>query len=121
MAACADRRKEQPERMRIEAAHAAGLGAGRGNTHLGERRDSRHALIVAALGGILAILTVVQLAWGVDTIARPDEVMYGEALVFNQATRITHGEPLYQRPEDASYTIANYTPLYYAAAAALQS
>src|SRR5713226_5599297 len=50
-------------------------------------------------------------------IIRPDEVRYGEALLYAQADRLVRGVPLYQPIDQAPYTVAAYTPLYYALAA----
>jgi hypothetical protein len=76
---------------------------------------------VAALGGALAFIAIVQLGWSVAAILSPEELNYGEAIVYSLATRVVHGEPLYQPLDRPPYTVAAYTPLYYWAAAGLQA
>jgi hypothetical protein len=39
--------------------------------------------------------------------------MYGEAIIYDQAARLLRAEPLYQALNQAPYTVAAYTPVYY--------
>ena len=54
------------------------------------------------------------------TIQRPVEAMYGESIIYDQAARLVRGEPLYQPLDQSPFTVAAYTPLYYAVVAGLQ-
>ena len=53
-------------------------------------------------------------------IWRPDEMRYGEAILYDHAARLLRGEALYQPLDGPPYTIANYTPIYYAVTAGLR-
>src|SRR5437016_2524484 len=48
---------------------------------------------------------------------QPIALDYGEPIVYYDALRINHGQPLYQPLDAPPYTIAAYTPLYYLVAA----
>ncbi len=69
------------------------------------------------LAGLLAILSGL---WTINVVVQPGEVWYGEAVIHDQAGRLLRGEPLYQPVAGPPYTVAAYTPLFYAVAAALQ-
>jgi hypothetical protein len=73
------------------------------------------------LGALLAVLAIANLATALAVIAVPQELFYAEAVVYNLAARLLHGEPLYQPLGQAPYTVAAYTPLYYWAGAGLRA
>jgi hypothetical protein len=70
--------------------------------------------------GTLAVAALGNLGFGLAMILRPDELRYGEAILYGHAARILDGQPLYQPIDQAPYSVAAYTPLYYAAAAGLR-
>jgi hypothetical protein len=70
-------------------------------------------LALAALGGMLLLLTLARLTVGVATVWEPREVEFGEAILYDHAARLLRGEPLYQPLDRPPYTVAAYTPLYY--------
>ncbi len=70
---------------------------------------------------VLGLAALLNLALALMLIARPDELRYGEALVYDQAARVLRGEPLYQHLDAPPYTIVTYTPLYYWLIAALRA
>jgi hypothetical protein len=74
------------------------------------------ALLLVTLGAG-ALLNV---ALALVVISRPDEARYGEAIIYEQAGRLLHGQPLYQPLDQAPYTVTAYTPLYYWLAALLR-
>ena len=63
---------------------------------------------------------LLNLGFALAMIIRPDEVRYGEALLYAHADRLVRGVPLYQPIDQAPYTVAAYTPVYYALAALLR-
>jgi hypothetical protein len=70
---------------------------------------------------VLLILTVAQFALSIAAARQPNEVDFGEAILYDHAARLVRGEPLYQPLDRPPYTVAAYTPLYYALAAILQA
>lgn len=76
-------------------------------------------LLVLALG--LAAMAVIQVRWAVAFVRWPLEIMYGEALIVDHAARIVHGQALYQPLGQPSYSLASYTPVFYALLAATQT
>ncbi|HEX9526649.1 MAG TPA: hypothetical protein VF951_04065 [Streptosporangiaceae bacterium] len=66
---------------------------------------------------VLAAAALLNTGCALAMILRPDEVRYGEALLYAHADRLVRGVPLYQPIDQAPYTVAAYTPLYYALAA----
>jgi hypothetical protein len=78
-------------------------------------------LSLAIIASLLGIITVVQLVLSIAVILQPREVMYVEAVVYDQAARLLRGEPLYQPLDRPPYTVAAYTPVYYSLAAGLQA
>src|SRR5437764_1418801 len=73
-------------------------------------------LAVAVLGGLLLFIVAVQSAWSVAMILQPRELLGSESVVYDKAARVYRGEPLYQPLDRAPYSVAAYTPLYYALA-----
>src|SRR4051812_2570910 len=73
------------------------------------------------VGGVLAALAIAQVERGIGAIIQRDELMYGEAVSYDQGARLVHGEPLCQALNQAPYTVAAYTPVYYWLVAALQA
>jgi hypothetical protein len=69
---------------------------------------------------VLAAAALLNLGFALAMIVRPDEVRYGEALLYAHADRLVRGVPLYQPIDQPPYTVAAYTPLYYALAALLR-
>lgn len=78
-------------------------------------------LVVVLLGALLALLAGALLGLSLAAGRQPQEVMYGEAIIHDQAARLRRGEPLYQPLDRPPYTVAAYTPLYYALAAVFQA
>ena len=74
------------------------------------------ALLLVTIGAGALLNVVLALA----VIFRPDEARYGEAIIYQQAGRILHGQPLYQPIDQPPYTVTAYTPLYYWLAALLR-
>jgi hypothetical protein len=87
-------------------------GAGEGSWRTG--------VAVLGLGGLagLAGLTLVAAGAGVFQTVGLD---YAEPVIYGQAMRLVSGEPLYQPLDQPPFTVAAYTPLYYALGALLQS
>jgi hypothetical protein len=69
--------------------------------------------LTALVGGLLLTLAAGQIEHGIGAIIQRDEVMYGEAIVYDQAARLLRGQPLYQPLNQAPYTVTAYTPVYY--------
>jgi hypothetical protein len=69
---------------------------------------------------VLAAAAALNVGFAVAMIVRPDEVRYGEAILYAHADRLLHWAPLYQPIDQAPYTVATYTPLYYALGAELR-
>jgi hypothetical protein len=65
------------------------------------------------VGGVLLTLAAAQVEHGIGAVIQRDEVMYGEAIIYDHASRLLRGEPLYQALNQAPYTVATYTPAYY--------
>src|SRR4051794_25158805 len=87
-------------------------GAGETTRCMGVVRRVRTAVLVALLA-----LSLINLAMAIVVVLRPDEVRFGEGVVYGQPARLVHGEALYQPIDAAPYGVAGYTPLYYAVAA----
>jgi hypothetical protein len=63
-------------------------------------------LTLLLMGALLNLGCALAIVW------RPDEVRYGESILYAHAGRILAGEPLYQPIDQPPYTVAAYTPLY---------
>ena len=84
-------------------------------------RTSRLAVIlVLAVGCLLFLLAADRVARGIAAIERPVEAMYGESIIYDQASRLVRGEALYQPLDQSPFSVAAYTPLYYTVVAALR-
>src|SRR5262245_46439432 len=70
-------------------------------------------LIIGMLGVCLAGMAGIQVAWALAFLGWPGEIMYGESVIFDHASRLLRGEPLYQPLGGPAYTLASYTPLFY--------
>jgi hypothetical protein len=77
------------------------------------------ALVVAVVC-LLLVLAVDRIARGIAAIQLPVEAMYGEAIIYDQASRLARGEALYQPLNRPPFTVTAYTPLYYALVSVLQ-
>jgi hypothetical protein len=77
-------------------------------------------LLAAVVGCLLLFLGADRIARGVVAVQSPVEAMYGESILYDQAARLIHGEALYQALDRPPFTVAAYTPLYYALVAPLQ-
>jgi hypothetical protein len=77
-------------------------------------------VLVAAAGWLLFLLSADRVVRGLAAVQRTVEAMYGEAIVYGQAARLLHGEPLYQPLDQLPLTVTAYTPLYYAFVAGLR-
>jgi hypothetical protein len=91
-----------------------------------ERRARARRLIPArlatvAVGGLLLFLAIGRLGRGVATLLLPNEATFGEAILYDHAARILRGEPLYLPLDRPPYSVAAYTPVYYALAASLRA
>src|SRR5262245_8350608 len=60
------------------------------------------------------------LAAATYSVAQPVALDYAEPIIYGQALRLVQQQPLYQPLDAAPFTVAAYTPLYYAAGALLQ-
>ncbi len=78
-------------------------------------------LALTVIGSLLAVFALAQVTWALGLIGQPDEVMYHEAVVYDQAARLVRGEPLYQSFDRPPYAVTAYTPVYYVLAGALQA
>lgn len=76
---------------------------------------------VLAFGVFVAVVLLGRLGSVLRMIVAPQELMYGEAIVYDQAARIVNGHALYQAVGDPNYSATAYGPLYYWCAAALQA
>jgi len=85
------------------------------------RWDWGWAIPLAIAGVLLAVLAIGRLAIGFEAIGEIQQLDYGEPIVYGQAARLVAGEPLYQHLDRAPFTVAAYTPVYYALAAGLQA
>ncbi len=83
-------------------------------------RVSPRSLAMSLLAVLLVIDALSILVTGVLGLGFPQQLDYGESIVYGQASRIMEGEALYQRVGQLPYTITAYTPLYYAVSAGLQ-
>jgi hypothetical protein len=84
-------------------------------------RSHRRPTLVLLVGGLLVVLALAQVEHAIGAVMQRDEVMYGEAIIYDHAARLVRGEPLYQPLGQAPYSVAAYTPVYYWIAAGLQS
>ncbi len=98
--------------MRLD--DVAGLRSAEGWTRLVK-------LTSLGVGCLILAVAVGRVGRGLMAVAEPGEVAFGEAILYDHAARILRGEPLYQPVGLPPYTIAAYTPVYYAAAAVLQA
>jgi hypothetical protein len=78
----------------------------------------RRGVLLAALPLLPACATLAAASWA---IAQQVGLDYAEPVIYSQALRLRLGEPLYQPIDQPPYTIAAYTPAFYALAALLQS
>src|SRR4030081_2817065 len=78
-------------------------------------------LLLVTAGCVLLLLAVDRMLRGIAPVELPTEAMYGESIIYDQATRLLRGEALYQPLDRSPFTVTAYTPLYYAVAAGLQS
>jgi len=70
--------------------------------------------------GALGVAAAFNLALALALIWRPDEMRYGEAILYDHAARLLRGEALYQPLDGPPYTIANYPPVFYVVVAGLR-
>ncbi len=82
------------------------------------RAASTAAWLVLLVG--LGAAAAFNLWLALQLLGRPDETRYGEAILYDHASRLLRGEALYQPLDGPPYTIATYTPLYYWLAAGLR-
>jgi hypothetical protein len=75
-------------------------------------------VVLVCLPLAAAFATVAAAASGV---VRATTLDYAEPVVYGQAMRLLHGQPLYQPIDTPPLTVAAYTPLYYWLAAGLQA
>ncbi|MCA1648340.1 MAG: hypothetical protein LC797_23740 [Chloroflexi bacterium] len=77
-------------------------------------------VLVLVVSCLLMLLAADRVARGLAAIKHPVEAMYGESIIYDQATRFVRGEALYQPLDQSPFSVAAYTPLYYAAVAGLR-
>jgi hypothetical protein len=77
------------------------------------RRPWLGRALVVAVSCLLLLLATDRIARGIAAIQLPTEAMYGEAIVYDQASRLARGEALYQPLDRMPITATAYTPLYY--------
>jgi hypothetical protein len=71
----------------------------------------------------VGVLVVYLLVFGLSTLQHlsyPMELVYGEAVVLEEARRVGAGQALYPPPIDLPLTVTAYTPVYYVLVAWLQ-
>jgi hypothetical protein len=85
------------------------------------RPPSLSWIATAGLGVVLVCMAIGRLGRGIGPILLPKEATFGEAILYDHAARILRGEALYQPLERPPYSVAAYTPVYYALAAALRA
>ncbi len=68
---------------------------------------------VAALTCALTMIGMAQLESAARALTISGELQYGEAIIYGQAARLLHGEPLYQPLDRMPFTVTAYTPVYY--------
>jgi hypothetical protein len=76
---------------------------------------------VVAAGCVLLLLAIDRILRAIAAVKLPTEAMYGEAIIYDQAARLVHGQALYQQLDRSPFTVTAYTPLYYAVVAGLQA
>jgi hypothetical protein len=78
------------------------------------------AVVRGVLLATLAVAAAFNLGLALALVWRPDELRYGEAILYDHAARLLRGEALYQPLDGPPYTIANYPPVYYLVVAGLR-
>src|SRR5712691_7083617 len=78
-------------------------------------------VLVVAVACVLCLLAADRVVRGVAAIQRPVEAMYGESIIYDQASRLVRGEALYQPLDQSPFTVAAYTPVYYSVVAGLRT
>lgn len=73
------------------------------------------------LAALLAVVLLGRMASAARVLVAPQEVMYGEAIVYDQAAHVAHRLPLYHGIGDPSYSATAYGPIYYWLAGGLQA
>jgi hypothetical protein len=79
------------------------------------------ATLVTLFTALTLSVSLGQLELSARLIGEPQELEYGEAIIYAHANRLVRGEPLYQSLDHAPYTVVAYTPVYYGIAAGLQA
>src|SRR5215831_15020839 len=72
---------------------------------------------IALLPAAAALATLAAAAY---SAVQPVALDYGEPIIYGQAQRLVQQQPLYQPLDAAPFTVAAYTPLYYAVGALFQ-
>lgn len=76
---------------------------------------------VATLVGMLVVMGIAQLNTILPPLTLPWEWNYGESLIYDAATRVLHGQPLYLPHDRPPYAHTAYMPLYYWVVAGLRA
>ncbi|HEV7663284.1 MAG TPA: hypothetical protein VGQ62_07090, partial [Chloroflexota bacterium] len=84
------------------------------------RNDWTWSVLLIVAGALLFLLAAGRIVVGLRAIVELQQLDYGEPIVYGIAARLVAGQPLYQPLDHAPFTVAAYTPLYYALAAAGQ-
>jgi len=97
----------------------AGGAARAASGHLAGALVTGGLVMVIACNALLAANDVRVLRAGLAAVAYPFELDFAEGLVLTSTRALADGHAVYPPPETLPARISNYTPLYYAAAAAL--
>src|SRR5829696_9259948 len=84
-------------------------------------RPSQRVGLLVVLGGLLLALGVARLLAEVPLLWELESRDIAEAIVYGQAMRLLHGEPLYQPVTSPPHTVTAYMPLYYTLVAGLHA
>jgi len=68
-------------------------------------RSALGGVLVVAAGCVLLLLAADRILRGIAAVVRPVEAMYGEAIIYDQAARLVHGEALYQSLDRMPLTV----------------
>ena len=93
----------------------------------GSMRDARAARwsglapLFLALFALVALEAAVELLLCWAVVRSPEQVIYGEGVVYEEAARLLNGSAVYASPESAPFAVTPYAPLYLLVTAALQA
>jgi hypothetical protein len=76
-------------------------------------RVNARYIAVWLIGVLFAVSALSTLGIALLVVASTQQLDYMEPIIYGQASRILHGEALYQAVQGPPYTVTGYTPLYY--------